>query len=303
MPTANEPAGPASMSFEEMAALAKRMREQAIDDAALRALAEAATPGPWQVDITRHPYSMVRLDGSFAEGEHVERWIQTVRIDPQAKAPHPIVVRSVGIAHPGEPPIPMVHIRPEDADYLAAVSPEVVLALLDENAAIRARLAAAEQERDVALRLAVLGATESCRREVLCAVAYRLMAEHKTAEARAEKAEAEVARLREALAAIVARSETGELGTSRTRDMAHLARAALAETADTPAVQPDPTPDPDGWIKWGGGECPAPDGAWADVEFRNGIAYCTSNPSGLEWAHEGNEVDIVAYRIVEARDE
>lgn len=120
---------------------------------------------------------------------------------------------------------------------------------------------------------------------------------------RAEKAEADVARLREALAAIVARSETGELGTSRTRDMAHLARAALAETADTPAVQPDPTPDPDGWIKWGGGECPAPDGAWADVEFRNGIAYCTSNPSGLEWAHEGNEVDIVAYRIVEARDE
>ena len=39
MPTANEPAGPASMSFEEMAALAKRMREQAIDDAALRVLA------------------------------------------------------------------------------------------------------------------------------------------------------------------------------------------------------------------------------------------------------------------------
>ena len=32
MPTANEPAGPASISFEEMAALAKRMREQAIDD-------------------------------------------------------------------------------------------------------------------------------------------------------------------------------------------------------------------------------------------------------------------------------
>ena len=113
-------------------------------------LAEAATPGPWQVDITRHPYSMVRLDGSFAEGEHVERWIQTVRIDPQAKAPHPIVVRSVGIAHPGEPAITMVHIRPEDADYLAAVSPEVVLALLDTIDALRASLAAAEKERDEA---------------------------------------------------------------------------------------------------------------------------------------------------------
>lgn len=114
----------------------------------LRTLAEAATPGPWQVDITRHPYSMVRLDGSFAEGEHVERWIQTVRIDPQAKAPYPIVVRSAGIAHPGEPPITMVHIRPEDADYLAAVSPEVVLALLDTIDALRASLAAAEKERD-----------------------------------------------------------------------------------------------------------------------------------------------------------
>ena len=109
----------------------------------LRTLAEAATPGPWQVDITRHPYSMVRLDGSFAEGEHVERWIQTVRIDPQAKAPHPIVVRSVGIAHPGEPAITMVHIRPEDADYLAAVSPEVVLGLLDTIDSLRASLAAA----------------------------------------------------------------------------------------------------------------------------------------------------------------
>ena len=39
MPTANKPAGHASMSFEEMAALAKRMRKQAIDDAALRVLA------------------------------------------------------------------------------------------------------------------------------------------------------------------------------------------------------------------------------------------------------------------------
>lgn len=38
-PTANEPAGHASMIFEEMAELATRMREQAIEDAALRVLA------------------------------------------------------------------------------------------------------------------------------------------------------------------------------------------------------------------------------------------------------------------------
>jgi len=264
----------------------------------LRTLAEAATPGPWQVDITRHPYSMVRLDGSFAEGEHVERWIQTVRIDPQAKAPYPIVVRSAGIAHPGEPPITMVHIRPEDADYLAAVSPEVVLALLDTIDSLRASLAAVEKERDAALRLAVLGATESCRREVLCAVAYRLMAEHKTAEARAEKAEAEVARLREALAAIVARSETGELGTSRTRDMAHLARAALAETADTQA----PQPADDGWIAWEGGECPVPADAHVEVKFRDGDTD-RREPRDWNWRRFDGPKTIVAYCIVGARDE
>ena len=84
-----------------------------------------------------------------------------------------------------------------------------------------------------------------------CATAYDLASERNTLDGlwaetkdRLDAALAQVARLREALAAIVARSETGELGTSRTRDMAHLARAALAETADTPAVQPDPTPDP-----------------------------------------------------------
>ena len=149
--------------------------------AALRALAEAATPGPWQVDITRHPYSMVRLDGSFAEGEHVERWIQTVRIDPQAKAPYPIVVRSAGIAHPGEPPITMVHIRPEDADYLAAVSPEVVLALLDTIDSLRASLAAAEKERDAQTTPLLWWKDHALKVET----------ERDAAIARAEKAEAE----------------------------------------------------------------------------------------------------------------
>ena len=147
----------------------------------LRTLAEAATPGPWQVDITRHPYSMVRLDGSFAEGEHVERWIQTVRIDPQAKAPHPIVVRSVGIAHPGEPAITMVHIRPEDADYLAAVSPEVVLGLLDTIADLRARLEAAEKERDAQTTPLLWWKDHALKVET----------ERDAAIARAEKAEAE----------------------------------------------------------------------------------------------------------------
>jgi len=267
--------------------------------AALRALAEAATPGPWQVVTYRTPFSITRHDGTTCSGEHVGRDIATVRHHPQSHAPYPIVTLGIGVTQ--ETPVHFVFIRPEDADYLAAVSPEVVLALLDENAAIRARLAAAEQERDVALRLAVLGATESCRREVLCAVAYSLMAEHKTAEARAEKAEAEVARLREALAAIVARSENGELGTSRTRDMAGFARSALAETADTPA----PAPASDGWTAWEGGECPVAGGTMVEVVFRSRIGSAVGLARNWDWSRGPAPVsyDVVAYRILEARDE
>lgn len=195
----------------------------------LRTLAEAATPGPWQVDITRHPYSMVRLDGSFAEGEHVERWIQTVRIDPQAKAPHPIVVRSVGIAHPGEPAITMVHIRPEDADYLAAVSPEVVLGLLDTIADLRARLEAAEKERDAQTTPLLWWKDHALKVET----------ERDAAIARAEKAEADLKYVNEARALDLADHQT------KIKEMAERIRKAEAER-DAARWQPIETAPRDG---------------------------------------------------------
>lgn len=120
--------------------------------AALRALAEAATPGPWQVVTYRTPFSITRHDGTTCSGEHVGRDIATVRHHPQSHAPYPIVTLGIGVTQ--ETPVHFVFIRPEDADYLAAVSPEVVLALLDTIDALRASLAAAEKERD-ALRLAM----------------------------------------------------------------------------------------------------------------------------------------------------
>lgn len=197
----------------------------------LRTLAEAATPGPWQVDITRHPYSMVRLDGSFAEGEHVERWIQSVRIDPQAKAPHPIVVRSVGIAHPGEPPIPMVHIRPEDADYLAAVSPEVVLALLDTIDSLRASLAAAEKERDAQTTPLLWWKDHALKVET----------ERDAAIARAEKAEADLKYVNEARTLDLADHQT------KIKEMAERIRKAEAER-DAARWQPIETAPRDGTL-------------------------------------------------------
>lgn len=124
----------------------------------LRTLAGAATPGPWQVVTYRTPFSITRHDGTTCSGEHVGRDIATVRHHPQSHAPYPIVTLGIGVTQ--ETPVHFVFIRPEDADYLAAVSPEVVLALLDTIDALRASLAAAEKERD-ALRLAILGGEDA----------------------------------------------------------------------------------------------------------------------------------------------
>ena len=207
--------------------------------AALRARAEAATPGPWQVVTYRTPFSITRHDGTTCSGEHVGRDIATVRHHPQSHAPYPIVTLGIGVTQ--ETPVHFVFIRPEDADYLAAVSPEVVLALLDTIDSLRASLAAAEKERDAALRLAVLGATESCRREVPCAVAYRLMAEHKTAEERAEKAEADLKYMNEARTLDLADHQT------KIKEMAERIRKAEAER-DAARWQPIETAPRDGTL-------------------------------------------------------
>ena len=147
--------------------------------AALRARAEAATPGPWQVVTYRTPFSITRHDGTTCSGEHVGRDIATVRHHPQSHAPYPIVTLGIGVTQ--ETPVHFVFIRPEDADYLAAVSPEVVLALLDTIDSLRASLAAAEKGRDQAIAMAEAAAKFAVADDV----------ERAALKARAEKVEAE----------------------------------------------------------------------------------------------------------------
>ena len=147
--------------------------------AALRARAEAATPGPWQVVTYRTPFSITRHDGTTCSGEHVGRDIATVRHHPQSHAPYPIVTLGIGVTQ--ETPVHFVFIRPEDADYLAAVSPEVVLALLDTIDSLRASLAAAEKERDAQTTPLLWWKDHALKVET----------ERDAAIARAEKAEAE----------------------------------------------------------------------------------------------------------------
>lgn len=75
----------------------------------------------------------------------------------------------------------------------------------------------------------------------------------------------------------------------------------LTQRRQLTAIQKD-----DGWIEWGGGECPVDEESAVDVMQRNG-ALMLGEPAGcFEWKH-GNAVlhespmDIVAYRIVGPR--
>ena len=61
-----------------------------------------------------------------------------------------------------------------------------------------------------------------------------------------------------------------------------------------------PAPDADGWIEWGGGECPVGGDVMvvckvrAEKEFRNGEKI---KASILRWRHTGGMADIIAYRL------
>ena len=214
--------------------------------AALRARAEAATPGPWQVVTYRTPFSITRHDGTTCSGEHVGRDIATVRHHPQSHAPYPIVTLGIGVTQ--ETPVHFVFIRPEDADYLAAVSPEVVLALLDTIDSLRASLAAAEKERDEALRDAI-EFTQKVDAGLVRDEEYLRLHREKmeqydrrvAAEARAEKAEADLKYVNEARTLDLADHQT------KIKEMAERIRKAEAER-DAARWQPIETAPRDGTL-------------------------------------------------------
>ena len=64
----------------------------------------------------------------------------------------------------------------------------------------------------------------------------------------------------------------------------------------------------DGWIEWGGGECPVEKGTLVDVRWRDGriddgipakISHDldSSKRNAISWLHHGNSHDIIAYRL------
>lgn len=151
-----------------------------------------------------------------------------------------------------------------------------------------------------------------------CSTAYDLASERNTLDGlwaetkdRLDAALAQVARLRKALADLLSAYEQPDRQICCTardcgcrgatvRDQAeHYARAALAETADTPA----PALADDGWTAWEGGECPVATGTLVEARLADGYV-CMSTPADkLQWMRgDPFAIPIVAYRIVEARD-
>lgn len=67
-----------------------------------------------------------------------------------------------------------------------------------------------------------------------------------------------------------------------------------------------PAPDADGWIEWGGGECPVEVGALIDVKYRDlhvQLGSKVGDRSDVElyatthWRHSGGAADIITYRL------
>lgn len=55
----------------------------------------------------------------------------------------------------------------------------------------------------------------------------------------------------------------------------------------------------DGWIEWGGGECPI-ELPRQEVEYLTRLGNKHITPAGdLRWYHEGKGGDIIAYRVIE----
>ena len=58
-----------------------------------------------------------------------------------------------------------------------------------------------------------------------------------------------------------------------------------------------PQPADDGWILWGGGDCPVGSEVVVTARFRFG-GQITNPAKALRWFHAYDEGDIIAYRVV-----
>lgn len=84
-------------------------------------------------------------------GEHEEYVIGTKHEHPQLKAPYPIVDIGQGVPPvKGDPPIPVLSIRKEHAEYIVAADPATIRALLADHDRLQAQVEQLRTEAKVA---------------------------------------------------------------------------------------------------------------------------------------------------------
>lgn len=51
------------------------------------------------------------------------------------------------------------------------------------------------------------------------------------------------------------------------------------------------------WIEWTGGKCPVDGDAEVYIKCKLMNPKCTYKASKLDWTHDGDDMDIIAYRL------
>lgn len=113
--------------------------------AEVRKRAEAATPGPWVVNPFANPLNALGLERIPNAKLSPELWILTSYIHPQLKAQLPIITIARG---PYQERPEEIHIRPQDADFIAHARADIP-ELLSRLAAAEHRALEAEKDRVV----------------------------------------------------------------------------------------------------------------------------------------------------------
>jgi hypothetical protein len=120
------------------------------------ALAEKATPGPWQVVTDEHPFAFAESEAlgkklPATSGVHTQRRIFTTWEHPQAHAPDMVVNIAHGFGQPDNAVHYFVSIDEADAEHIARCDPSTIRSILTELVELRAlvRLPALEGWRTV----------------------------------------------------------------------------------------------------------------------------------------------------------
>ncbi len=61
----------------------------------------------------------------------------------------------------------------------------------------------------------------------------------------------------------------------------------------------DQQPDAEGWIVWHGGECPVDSDTRVETKRRDNVGTWTHFSGKLNWKHNNNDMDIIAYRMMQ----